>query len=63
MHSIRMITKDSWEVVLIRGEEPRQSLFDMLSFTQAAKLCNFLNGGNAEFDAKDWHYIEHCAVK
>lgn len=63
MHSIRMINKDNWEVVLIMSNEPRLPLFNKLSFTQAANLCNFLNGGNAEFDAEDWHQIERCAVK
>lgn len=63
MHSIRMINKDNWEVVLIRSDEPRLPLFHRLSFGTALKLCNHLNGGNTDFGCIDLSIIERCAVK
>jgi len=63
MHSIRMIAKNNWEVVLIQVNASPKAIFNMLSFKQAVDLCNFLNGGDARFDSSDWCHIERCGVK
>ena len=63
MHSIRMIAKGNWEVVLSQSNASPKAIFNMLTFKQAIDLCNFLNGGNAKFDSAGWCYIECCVVK